>query len=84
MIGTTSLAPRWSAQLRDYPGAAPRRASAESNQENWGMIGRHQVNSKRFLGVSFTGECRLIFHEIGYLKTKVDDDLFTFNDKILD
>ena len=36
MIGTTSLAPRWSAPLRDYPGAAPRHASAESNQEKLG------------------------------------------------
>ena len=34
------------------------------------------MHSKRFLGVSFTGECELIFHEIDYLKAKVDDDLF--------
>ena len=59
-----------------------RHGSAESN--HWGIIGRHQVHSKRSLGVSFTGECKLIFHEIDYLKTKVDDDLFSFNDKILD
>ena len=30
------------------------------------------------------GECKLIFHEIDYLKAKVNDDLFLFNDKILD
>ena len=44
------------------------------------------MRSKRFLAVSFTGECKLIFHEIpvDYIKTKVDDDLFQFNDKILD
>ena len=45
-----------------FPRAAPQHASAESNQENWEMIGRHQVHSKQLLGVSFTGECILIFH----------------------
>ena len=30
------------------------------------------------------GECKPIFDEIDYLQTKVDDDLFSFNDKILD
>ena len=85
MIGTTSLAPRWSASLRDYPGAAPRHGMRQLKpiRKNWGMIGRHQVNSKWFLGVSFTGECKLIF-QVDYLKTKVNDDVFTFYDKILD
>ena len=54
---------------------APRR-QLNPIRKNWGMIGRHQVNSKRFLGVFFTGDCKLIFHEIDYLKTKADDDLF--------
>ena len=40
-------------------------------RKNCGRIERHQVNSKRFLGVSFTGECKLVFHETDYLKTKV-------------
>ena len=51
-------------------------------RKNWGMIGRHQVHLKAFLGVSFMGECKLIFHEIDFLETKVDDN--QFNDKILD
>ena len=62
---------------------APRR-QLNPIQKNWGMIGRYQVHSKRFLGVSFTGECKLTFHEIDCLKTKVDDDFLKFNDKILD
>ena len=66
-----------------FPCAAPQHASAESNQENWEMIGRYQVHSKQFLGVSFTGKYILIFHKTDYLKTKIDDDLLKFNKKLL-
>ena len=46
------------------------RATGQLNpiRKNWGMIGRHQVHSKWFLGVSFTGDCELIFLEMDYLK----------------
>ena len=47
------------------------RAIAESNQEKLGNDWNwHQVHSKQFLGVSFMGECKLIFHEIDCLKAK--------------
>ena len=62
----------------------PPRRQLNPIRKYWGMIGRHQVHSKRFLRVSFTGECKLIFHKIDYLKTEADGDLFKFNDKILD
>ena len=42
------------------------------------------MHSKRFLVVSFTDECKLIFHETDYLKAKADDDLSEFNGKIMD